>query len=139
MKKGEKKKGVAVACITERTVAKIAATLFHERATATSDLTTGFVLPHAATSPKSNSLHCRRRRRPSAAARSLHPLRRPDPRFNAAPAPNLNAAPDAARPQARPRRRLPLSRRRLLIEVSTPAPPPPLPLPRVLQILVASN
>ena len=42
-------------------------------------------------------LHSRRRRHPSAAARSPHTLyAAPDPRFNAAPAPDLNAAPDAA-------------------------------------------
>ena len=47
MKMGGKEKGVAVACIPERAVANVAAAFFLERATATSDLTTGFVLPHA--------------------------------------------------------------------------------------------
>ena len=73
MKNGGKEKGVAVACIPERAVANVAVARFLERATATSDLTTGFVLP-TATYPKSNCPHSRRRRRPSGAAHSPHTL-----------------------------------------------------------------
>ena len=46
MKKGKKENGVAVACIPERAVANVAVPPFLERATGTSDLTMGFVLPH---------------------------------------------------------------------------------------------
>ena len=125
MKKGKKEKVVAVARIPERAIANVVVARFPERATATSDLTTAFVLPHGHF-PQIKLLRSRRRRRPSVAARSPHTLyAAPDPGFNAAPAPDLNAAPDAApgpdldaalrrapEPQARPRRRLPLSRRR---------------------------
>ena len=96
MKKRKKEKGVAVACIPERVVANVAAALILERATATSDLTMGFVLPHAAISPKSNSPLSPPPSPVGRRALSAHPLCRPDPRFNAAPAPDLNAAPDAA-------------------------------------------
>ena len=93
MKKGEKENGVPVACIPERAVANVAVAPFLERAAGTSDLTTRFILPHGHFIPQIQ-LHSRRRRRPSAAARSPHTA--PDPRFNAGPAPDLNAARDAA-------------------------------------------
>ena len=80
MKKGEKESGVPAARIPERAVANAAVAHFMERATATSDLTTGFVLPHGHF-PQIQLLRSRRRRRPSVAARSPIALRRaPEPR-----------------------------------------------------------
>src|SRR3954463_3327101 len=141
MKKGGKENGVPVACIPERVVANVAVAAFLERATSTSDLTTGFVLPHGHFIPQIQ-LHSRRCRRPSAAARSPHTLyAAPHPRFHAAPPPPPPTPPPrppprphprprprprhrpgrrprppdlnaAPEPRPRPRRRLPLPRRR---------------------------
>ena len=85
--KGKKEKVVAIAHIPERAVANVAAARFQESATATSDLTTAFVLPHGHF-PQIELLRSRRRHRPSVAARSPHTLyAAPDPGFNAAVAP----------------------------------------------------
>ena len=124
MKKGDKEKGVAVACIIERDVAKIAAALFPERATATSDLTTGFVLPHDHFPQiQLSTLAAAVARRPPRALRTpstpprpqiqRRPRPRPQRRPDAAPDPDLDAAIyRAPEPRPRPRRRLPLPRRR---------------------------
>ena len=91
MKKGGKEKGVAVACIPERVVANVAVARFLERATATSDLTMGFVLPHTATSPNPtlSTFAAAVARRPPRALRTLYAAPTPD----STPPPPLTSTP----------------------------------------------
>ena len=123
MKKGKKEIGVTVACIPEHVVANVAATLFPERATATSDLTMGFVLPHATfpqiqlspLSPPPSPLGRR--------ALSTHPLRRPRPQIQRRPRTRPSTPPRM--PPPTPRRRRPPRARAPTPTSTPPAPPSP--------------
>ena len=126
MKKGKKEKGVGVACIPERAVANVAVARFLERATATSDLTTGFILPrgHFPQIQLSTLAAAVARRLPRALRT---PSTLPRPQIQRRPRPRPQRRPGAptttSTPPAPPSSQAP--------EVSTPAPPSPLPLPRV--------